>query len=86
MEDFLKTLESIKQVETPSHLYMRVQQKIKNKLNNSVSMRTAYSMAASLIFLIVLNSIIVMDSNKTKVTDSNIAESYQLLPSNNLYK
>jgi len=86
MEDFLKPLESIKQIEASPYLFTRIQQRIQNKLDNRVPMRTAYSMAASFVILLSINAFVLTQNNKTKMEETNIAESFQLMPDNNLYK
>lgn len=86
MKDFLKPLESIKQVEAPLFLFTCIQQRIQNELSNRVPMRTAYSMTASFVILLSINVFVCMQNNKTKMEETNIAESFQLMPDNNLYK
>jgi len=86
MEDFLKPLESIKQIEASPYLFTRIQQRIQNKLDNRVPMRTAYSMAASFVILLSINAFVLMQNNNTKMEETNIAESFQLMHDNNLYK
>jgi DNA integrity scanning protein DisA with diadenylate cyclase activity len=86
MEDFLKPLELIKQVEVPSFLFTRIKQKIQNELNGRISMKTAYSMLACFFILLSINVFVVVSNNKTKSAATNIGESFQLLPNNNLYK
>jgi hypothetical protein len=49
-------------------------------------MRTAYSMTASFVILLSINVFVCMQNNKTKMEETNIAESFQLMPDNNLYK
>lgn len=86
MEDFLKPLEEINRVEAPPFLITRIQQKIQNELTNRISMRAAYSILASFLILLSINFFVVVSNNKTKSAEKNIAESFHLLPNNNLYK
>jgi len=86
MKDFLKPLESIKQVEASPFLFIRIQQRIQKELSNRVPMRTAYSMATLFVILLSINAFVLMQNNKTKMEETNIAESFQLMPDNNLYK
>ena len=86
MEDFLKPLESIKQVEASPYLFTRIQQRIQNKLDNRVPMKLVYSIAASFVILLSINVFTMLQQNHSKNKEANIAQAFQLIPDNNLYK
>ncbi len=86
MEDFLKPLENIKQVEAPPFLFTRIQQRIQNEFDNHVSMKLVYSIAASFVILLSINAFTMFQQNLSSKEEANIAQAFQLMPDNNLYK
>lgn len=86
MEDFLKPLENIKQVEAPPFLFNRIQQRIQNEFDNHVSMKLVYSIAASFVILLSINAFTMFQQNLSSKEEANIAQAFQLMPDNNLYK
>jgi len=86
MEDFLKSLESIKQVEAPPFLFTRIQQRIQNELDNRVPMKLVYSIAASFVILLSINAFTMLQHNHSTKEEANIAQAFQFMPDNNLYK
>lgn len=86
MENFLKPLESIKQVEAPPFLYTRIQQRIQKELSDHFSLQTAYSIAAIFVVLFALNILIMVNNRTSSVEVNNIAMSFHLMPDNNLYQ
>lgn len=86
MEDFLKPLENIKQVEAPLFLFTRIQQRIQNEFDNHVSMKLVYSIAASFVILLSINAFTMFQQNLSSKEEANIAQAFQLMPDNNLYK
>ncbi|MCX8524098.1 hypothetical protein OF897_09185 [Chryseobacterium formosus] len=63
MEDQLRILENIKEVEAPSQLYSQILRKIENKKNEFVSPKWILMAAAMIIILISFN-IKLIDSKK----------------------
>lgn len=83
MKQELEILNHIQKVEPNAFLYNRIQQKIANELNNNVSIKWTYAIAASIALLIFIN-IKVVEKNKTS-NMTNLAKSMNLITDNNLY-
>jgi hypothetical protein len=78
-------LEEIKKVYAPEFLFTRIQQKIKDVEKNKFSINLVWTFASSFIVLLVLNVLIINDGTKTKHKDANLAEKFQLAPTNSFY-
>ena len=84
--DFLQLLENIKAVDAPPFLFTRIQQRIKNEIITRVPLRVAYSWAASLCFLVLINVLVVMNYQPDTPHANNLAQRYHLMPENDFYK
>ncbi|MFZ1703816.1 MAG: hypothetical protein WAT79_05690 [Saprospiraceae bacterium] len=86
MEDFLKPLETIRQVEVPISLSSRIQQRIQYENENRVSLTYALSIAASFLIILSFNILAVTSSQTTSPQDITLVEVISLTPDNHLYK
>ena len=78
-------LEEIKKVDAPEFLLTRIHQKIKDVEKNKFSLNLVWTFAATLSVLLILNIMIINDSTKAKINEVNLAEKFQLTPSNSFY-
>jgi hypothetical protein len=76
----------IQKVEPPLFLFTRIQQQIKNLDNVSVSKKYVWATALSLIVIVIVNIFVLTKSITTKNKTPNLAESMNMMPSNNLYQ
>lgn len=84
-KDNLKILEGINRVEVPASLYANIKQRIENELQNSVSTKTVYTMAASFLIFFFLNVYVATQYNSLR-KEANTSETYGFNTNNNLYK
>lgn len=82
----MKQLENIQQVEAPSFLYTRIQQRIKNEVRMRVSGKTIWTAAISLCFVIVINFYSIIHIKQNTNPHQNTAEVFELMPDHNFYK
>ena len=78
-------LEEIKKVDAPEFLLTRIHQKIKDVEKNKFSLNLVWTFAATLSVLLILNIMIINDSTKAKINEVNLAEKFQLTPTNSFY-
>lgn len=84
----LNDLEKIKLVEAPPYLFTRIQAKIENAKNTTISKKTAWAMSFAFIFILTLNVSILMSYqlNSNLNSTENYAQSIHLTTNNTLYK
>jgi hypothetical protein len=76
----------IQKVEPPLFLFTRIQQQIKNTDSTSVSKKYVWATALSLILIVIINVFVLTKSMAAKSKKPNLAESMNMMPSNNLYQ
>lgn len=84
--DFLKPLEHINKVDAPEFLFTRIQQRIANVYTSTFTPRAAWSMGIAFVLILSVNIGIVLKNTKQKNTETTIAETMNLVPTNNLYR
>ena len=82
---FFRPLESIQSVEAPEFLFTRIQQRIEVLKADLVSPKKVWTAVAAFAVLIVINLYAIRHSNISS-HERNIAQVFQLMPSNNLYE
>jgi len=85
MEDILKPLETIQQVELPSNIYKQIHARIESELDNRLSNKAFLSMAAAFLVLVSLNILIVLNLNTSRDIDQNNAKYIYLISDNSIY-
>ncbi len=84
-DKFLDQLLTVQKVETPDFLYTRILQKIENRKKEIVPTKIVWTMALSFLLLLFLNVMSISQSQHTKVHSTDLIDSFQLMPHNDLY-
>lgn len=88
MKDPVELLSQIQQVEAPPFLFTRIQQKIKEAEENRLSPKWAWTLGIAVLLFMTLNiAVFSLNSRENKHNyEQEMAQSFQLLPNNTLYK
>lgn len=81
----LEKLETIMEVDAPPFLFTHIHQKIQSHYVNYITPKLKWSLALCLAILVALN-VLVGINQSSSLAESNVAQSFKLLPDNNLYK
>lgn len=82
----LDILSKIQKVEAPMFLDTRIRQHIANVNTNNFSPRIAWAMGFSLILVFAVNSMVLFNAKISEQERPNLAQTFDLLPQNELYK
>lgn len=88
MKDPIELLSHIQQVDAPPFLFTRIQQKIKEEKENQLSPKWAWTLGISVLLFMTLNIALFSSHNRENKQnyEQEMAQSFQLLPNNTLYK
>ena len=86
MEDFLKPLEGIQDIETPAYLFQHIQQKIEYTSKNQISGKTSILLVASFLLLFSANMVFIFNHRVATKEDTILAKVFRFAPDNNLYQ
>ncbi len=84
----IDSLSKIQKVDAPPFLYTRILNRIQNKVAETVPVKWAVVMAASLVILICVNISVMQTDNESKTTtntQTNLSEVFSLQTNNSLY-
>ncbi len=86
IEEQIKLLNWINKVEVPYFLYTRIQQRIKNNLENRLNPSIAWALSLSFVVLFLLNLFVIHRSSMKNVPQLNsIVSGMHLLQNNSMY-
>lgn len=86
MKNDLNLLEQVQKVNAPPFLLTRIQQRIRNKKDNSFSPTLSWVLSLSIAIVVIANCAIIMNTTLESQREKNLAQSMNLLPHNELYK
>lgn len=86
MEDFLKPLEGIQDIETPLYLFQQIQQKIESTSKNQISDKTSILLVASFLLLLSANIVFIFNHKTATKEETILTKVFQFAPDNNLYQ
>lgn len=83
----LEMLSAIQRVEAPAFMDTRIRQKLLNTKKNDFSPRMSWVVSCAMVLIVAINGVILFTPDKQpEKTQSNLAQSLNLLPQNELYK
>lgn len=82
----IEILSEIKRVEAPVFMDTRIRQKLLNAKKNDFSPRMSWVVSCAMVLIVAVNGVILFTPDKPEKTQSNLAQSLNLLPQNELYK
>jgi len=85
LNEHLNKLDQIQSVDPSPYLFTRIQQKIQGGIDNRISVKSAWSLAFSLLCILVLNIYVITSIESTPVNKNNTEDTFNLIPHNNLY-
>ena len=86
IEEYLDRLSTIQKVDAPPFLFTRIQQRIQDVIFPRVSPKTAWALCVSFVFLLIMNVYVIAHYHSDNSKENNLAQSFHLLPDNNLYR
>ena len=89
-ENWIKSVESsthhMQKAEPNAFLLTRIEQKIENLYSNNFKKPISWALSLSVVLIILVNVFILVKSFKSVKNENNIAQSFNLIPNNSIYK
>ncbi len=84
IDNYLKPLENIRQVDAPPFLYTRIKKKIEDETRIRVPVKIAWGLTSACCLLLLFNIYVVVHEYSHRKND--LVQQFQLMHDNNLYK
>ena len=81
----LDILTKIQKVDAPPFLYTRILNRIQNKVTETIPLKWAITLAASLVVLISINTGVMIMAKESTASSANLSEVFSLQTNNSLY-
>ncbi len=89
-ENWIKSVENsthhMQKAEPNAFLLTRIEQKIENLYSTNFKKPIGWALSLSVALIILLNVFILIKSFKSVKNENNIAQSFNLIPNNSIYK